>query len=114
MQAVTVIQPTLTEEKSRIQRVAAYCRVSTDSADQLHSFAAQMRYYMQKFSDSTTEVLVDVYADEGVSGVSAEKRTEFQRMLKDCRNGKINRIVTKSISRFARNTKECLETIREL
>ena len=54
MQAVTVIQPTLTEEKSRIQRVAAYCRVSTDSADQLHSFAAQIRHYMQKFSASPT------------------------------------------------------------
>ena len=114
MQAVTVIQPKLTDEKSSIKRVAAYCRVSTDSADQLHSFAAQMRHYMQKFSASPTEILVDVYADEGVSGVSAEKRTEFQRMLKDCRNGKINRIVTKSISRFARNTKECLETVREL
>lgn len=114
MQAVTVIQPKLTEEKSSIKRVAAYCRVSTDSADQLHSFAAQMRYYMQKFSASDSEIFIDVYADEGVSGVSAEKRTEFQRMLKDCRNGKINRIVTKSISRFARNTKECLETVREL
>lgn len=69
MQAVTVIQPKLTEEKSSIKRVAAYCRVSTDSADQLHSFAAQMRYYMQKFSASDSEIFIDVYADEGVSGV---------------------------------------------
>ena len=114
MPTITVIQPTLTEEKIRIQRVAAYCRVSSDSEDQLHSFAAQMRHYTQAFSGSATEILVDVYADEGISGVTAAKRTEFQRMLKDCRSGKIDRIVTKSISRFARNTKECLETVREL
>lgn len=114
MPTITVIQPTITEEKIRIQRVAAYCRVSSDSEDQLHSFAAQMRYYTQAFSGSATEILVDVYADEGISGVTTAKRTEFQRMLKDCRNGKIDRIVTKSISRFARNTKECLETVREL
>lgn len=114
MPTITVIQPTITEEKIRIQRVAAYCRVSSDSEDQLHSFAAQMRHYTQAFSGSNTEILVDVYADEGISGVTATKRTEFQRMLKDCRSGKIDRIVTKSISRFARNTKECLETVREL
>ena len=114
MPTITVIQPTLTEEKIRIRRVAAYCRVSSDSEDQLHSFAAQMRYYTQAFSGSATEILVDVYADEGISGVTTAKRTEFQRMLKDCRSGKIDRIVTKSISRFARNTKECLETVREL
>ena len=114
MPTITVIQPTLTEEKIQIQRVAAYCRVSSDSEDQLHSFAAQMRHYTQAFSDSAKEILVDVYADEGISGITAAKRTEFQRMLKDCRSGKIDRIITKSISRFARNTKECLETVREL
>ena len=108
MPTITVIQPTITEEKIQIRRVAAYCRLSSDSNDQLHSFAAQIRHYTQAFSGSATEILVDVYADEGISGVTAEKRTEFQRMLKGCRSGKIDRIVTKSISRFARNTKESL------
>ena len=75
---------------------------------------AQMRYYENFLSDSETEILVSVYADEGVTGTRMDKREEFQRMLKDCRRGKIDRIIAKSISRFARNTKECLTVIREL
>lgn len=114
MPTVTVIQPTKTEEKSRMIRCAAYCRVSSDSADQLNSFMAQTRYYSQIFENSETEILIDVYADEGVSGTREDKRDEFQRMMQDCRKGKIDRIYTKSISRFARNTKDCLKNIREL
>lgn len=114
MPTVTVIQPTITEGKSRMIRCAAYCRVSSDSEDQLNSFMAQTRYYSQVFEDSETEELIDIYADEGITGTREDKRDEFQRMLKDCRKGKIDRIYTKSISRFARNTRDCLKNVREL
>lgn len=114
MPTVTVIQPTIAEEKSRIIRCAAYCRVSSDSEDQLNSFMAQLKYYENFLADSKTETLINVYADEGVTGTREDKREDFQRMMKDCRKGKIDRIYTKSISRFARNTKDCLKNIREL
>ncbi|MCM1228370.1 MAG: recombinase family protein [Clostridium sp.] len=114
MPTVTVIQPTITEEKSTLIRCAAYCRVSSDSEDQLNSFMAQTRYYSQVFENSETETLIDIYADEGVTGTREDKREEFQRMMKDCRKGKIDRIYAKSISRFARNTRDCLKNIREL
>ena len=112
--SITVIQPKSTEEKINKIRVAAYCRVSSDSADQLNSFMAQMRYYENFLENSKTETLVGIYADEGITGTRMDKRDDFQRMLKDCRKGKIDRIIAKSISRFARNTKECLTVIREL
>ena len=114
MPTVTVIQPTITEEKSRMIRCAAYCRVSSDSADQLNSFMAQLKYYENFLADSETETLVNVYADEGVTGTREDKREDFQRMMNDCRKGKIDRIYTKSISRFSRNTKDCLKNIRDL
>jgi DNA invertase Pin-like site-specific DNA recombinase len=94
--------------------VAAYARVSSSSNDQLNSFAAQVRYYTTLISSKENWNMVDVYADEGITGTSAEKREDFQRLLADCRRGLIDRVLVKSISRFARNTKECLETIREL
>lgn len=111
---VKVINPTITEDKESKIRVAAYCRVSTNSEDQQNSLMAQMRYYENFLSDSETEILVSVYADEGITGTRMDKREEFQRMLKDCRRGKIDRIIVKSISRFARNTKDCLSVLREL
>ena len=114
MPTVTVIQPTKTEEKSKMIRCAAYCRVSSDSEDQLNSFMAQLKYYEIFLADSETEILINVYADEGVTGTCEDKREDFQRMMNDCRKGKIDRIYTKSISRFARNTKDCLKNIREL
>ena len=95
-------------------RVAAYIRVSSASEDQLNSFAAQNRYYTNLISGKENWSLVDIYADEGITGTSAEKREDFQRLLADCRRGLIDRVLVKSISRFARNTKECLEVIREL
>lgn len=95
-------------------RVAAYCRVSTDSDDQRNSFAAQNTHYNEMISSHDRWELVDIYADEGITGTSARKRPDFQRMLTDCRKGKIDKILVKSISRFARNTTDCLETIREL
>ncbi len=114
MPTVTVIQPTITEEKSAVIRCAAYCRVSSDSEDQLNSFMAQLKYYENFLADSKTETLINVYADEGVTGTCEDRREDFQRMMSDCRKGKIDRIYTKSISRFARNTKDCLKNIREL
>ena len=113
MPTVTVIQPTLVENTEKI-RSAAYCRVSSSSEDQLNSYMAQVTYYSHKFEDSETEILVDVYADEGITGTREDKRDEFQRLMQDCRRGKIDRIYTKSISRFARNIKDCLKNVREL
>ena len=114
MPTVTVIQPTIAAEQNTKIRCAAYCRVSSDSEDQLNSFMAQTRYYEKAFENSETEQLVDIYADEGITGTREDKRDEYQRMISDCRKGKIDRIYTKSISRFARNTKDCLKNIREL
>lgn len=95
-------------------RVAAYCRVSSDSSDQLNSFMAQLNYYTTLISGKDKWIMADIYADEGISGTSAEKRQDFQRLLSDCRKGRVDKILVKSISRFARNAKDCLETIREL
>ena len=95
-------------------RVAAYCRVSTDSDDQLNSFVAQQSYYNDYIRKHDNWQFVEIYADEGITGTSAARRDDFQRMLSDCRKGRIDKILVKSISRFARNTKECLECIREL
>lgn len=113
MPIVTVIQPTAQQETVML-RVAAYCRVSSSSEDQLNSYMAQMTYYSHKFENSETEILVDLYADEGITGTCQEKRIEFLRMMQDCRHGKIDRIYTKSVSRFARNTSDCLRNVREL
>ena len=114
MPTVTVIQPTIAAEQNTKIRCAAYCRVSSDSEDQLNSFMAQTRYYEKAFEKSDREQLVDIYADEGITGTREDKRDEFQRMIKDCRRGKIDRIYTKSISRFSRNTRDCLKNVREL
>ena len=97
-----------------VLRVAAYCRVSTDSEDQLNSFAAQQSYYNDYIRKHDNWQLAEIYADEGITGTSTAKRDDFQRMLSDCRKGRIDKVLVKSISRFARNTKECLESIREL
>lgn len=97
-----------------IVRTAAYARVSSDSEDQLNSFNAQIQYYTEMLQNSDNAVFVDMYADEGISGTGTAKREEFQRLMNDCRKGKIDRILTKSVSRFARNTKDCLEAVREL
>ena len=95
-------------------RVAAYCRVSTDSDDQINSFIAQVRYYNEYIREQEDMVLVDIYADEGITGTSRSKRDEFNRMMKDCKDGKVDRILVKSVSRFVRNSLECIEAIREL
>lgn len=110
---VITIEATEKPQNAKL-RVAAYARVSSASDDQLNSFAAQNRHYSDLISSKENWRMVDIYADEGITGTSAEKREDFQRLLADCRRGLIDRVLVKSISRFARNTKECLETIREL
>ena len=97
-----------------VLRVAAYCRVSTDSTDQQHSFGVQTEYYERLIGENPLWTLADIYADEGITGTSMKRRTEFNRMIADCKRGKIDRILTKSVSRFARNTVDCLETVRML
>lgn len=95
-------------------RLAAYCRVSSDSSDQLHSFAAQIKYYSEYCKRHPEYKFVDIYADEGITGTSMEKRDDFRRMLRDCKKGLIDRIIVKSMSRFARNTEEMLTALRAL
>ena len=109
MPQVRVIQPI--SEQAKKLRVAAYARVSSDSADQLNSFATQVAYYTDFIQSKDEWEFAGLYADEAVSGTTAEKRDDFQRLLADCRTGKIDRILVKSISRFARNTLDCLQTV---
>ena len=102
------------EKKKGKLRVAAYCRVSTDDEEQLTSYEAQIGYYTDKIQGNPEWDLVEVFADEGTSGVMTKKRDEFNRMIDMCREGKIDRILTKSLSRFARNLVDSIKFIREL
>ena len=95
-------------------RVAAYARVSTDEEEQLSSYEAQVDYYTRYIQSNPEWTFVEVYADEGLSGTNTRKRRNFNRMIDDALAGKIDRIVTKSVSRFARNTVDTLTTIRKL
>ena len=104
---ITEITPQM-ERRNEPVRLAAYCRVSRDSEDQLHSFAAQIRYYKDYEKHHPEYRLVEIYADEGLTGTCMDKRDELNRMLRDCKRGKIDRIITKSVSRLARNTQDIL------
>lgn len=110
---VIVIDP-IQQNQSKKLRVAAYARVSSDSDDQENSFAAQVKAYTALIREHEDWEMVDIYADEGITGLRMDKREDFLRLLRDCRRGKIDRILTKSVSRFSRNTRDCLATIREL
>lgn len=103
-----------TERQPEIVRVAPYVRVSSMSDDQLHSFHVQYNYYYDLVTKKSEWQLVDIYADEGLTGTKTDKRDEFNRMMRDCRAGKIDRIIVKSVSRFTRNVEDCLQYIREL
>ena len=96
------------------KRVAAYCRVSTDQEEQLSSYEAQVNYYTNYIENHPDYECAGIYADEGISGTSTKKREQFNRMIEDCKAGKIDMIITKSISRFARNTLDCLNFVRLL
>ena len=111
MRKMTAIKQS--KPKKKKQRVAAYCRVSTDRTEQQHSFEMQRTYFQKVYANSDALELIDVYTDT-TSGTSSLYRPGFQRLMSDCRAGKIDRIVTKSLSRFARNTKDCLATLREM
>ncbi|SDA31239.1 Site-specific DNA recombinase [Ruminococcus sp. YE71] len=114
MAQVTIIEAVGSQNSRPKLRCAAYCRISTEIGGQKNSYSAQVNHYSTKFENSETEMLIGIYADEGISATSEDKRVEFKRMIADCRKGKIDRIYTKSISRFSRNTRDCLKNIREL
>ena len=107
------VQAGAVQEKPKI-KVAAYCRVSTDSDEQATSYEMQVEHYTEYITKNPEWELVDIYADDGISGTNTKKREEFNRMIEDCMAGKIDMIITKSISRFARNTLDCLQYIRKL
>ena len=115
---VTVIEPkrsmTVDKEKYRQKKVAAYCRVSTDSEEQLVSYANQKKVYTEMIASRKDWCFAGLFADEGKSGTRADKRPEFNKMINDCLAGKIDYIITKSVSRFARNTVDCLDYVRML
>lgn len=96
------------------QRLAAYVRVSTDDEEQIESFQSQKKYYQEKISENKDWVLVGIYADEAITGTKVDKREQFQRMIQDCMDGKIDVIMTKSVSRFSRNTVDILQYVRLL
>ena len=116
---VTVIPPIAEMQgESRIdmrpKRLAAYCRVSTDREEQEHSFETQKAMYTEMIMMKPTWQMAGIYADEGITGTVAKKRPGFMKMIEDCRKGKIDMIVTKSVSRFSRNNLDCLMYVREL
>ena len=95
-------------------KVAAYCRVSTSDADQLASLDNQKKHYEEYIKSNPEWEFVGVYSDAGISGRSAEKRKAFKQLVSDALDGRIDYILTKSISRFARNAIDCLDTARKL
>ena len=101
-------------EKVKKLRVAAYCRVSTDTDEQATSYDEQVDHYTEYIKENPDWTFAGIYADDGISGTGTKKREEFLRMIDDCMAGKIDLVVTKSISRFARNTIDCLKYIRQL
>jgi site-specific DNA recombinase len=113
MRKIRKIEPSVKALPER-KKVAAYARVSMETERLHHSLAAQVSYYSELIQKNPEWEYAGVYADEAVSGTGTAKRTEFQRMLDDCEAGKIDIILTKSISRFARNTVDLLETVRHL
>ena len=108
------VQTEINRDKYHQLRVAAYCRVSTEQEEQQNSYQVQIAYYTDLINRKKEWTLAGIFADEGISGTQTKKRTEFNRMIRMCRNKKIDLVITKSISRFARNTVDCLEYVRQL
>ena len=96
------------------KKVAAYARVSVDTESLMRSLSAQVSYYSSLIQSNPEWEYAGVYADEGITGTSADVRPKFQQLIKDCESGEIDIVLTKSISRFARNTVDLLETVRHL
>lgn len=112
MPQVQVIQP-IQQQPKRL-RVAAYARVSSDSADQLNSLSVQVDYYTHLIQENPQWEFAGIYTDEGITGTSTKHREQFNRLMDDCRAGLIDRVLVKSASRFARNTADALTAVREL
>jgi len=108
------VQTAENRDKYHQLRVAAYCRVSTEQEEQQNSYQVQIAYYTDLINRKKEWSLVGIFADEGISGTQTKKRTEFNRMIRMCKSKKIDLVITKSISRFARNTVDCLEYVRQL
>lgn len=116
---VRKIQPTVDtatqlKKEYRQLRVAAYCRVSTKQEEQLNSYEVQVKHYTERIQSEPKWTLVGIYADKGITGTSVKKRDEFNKMIRKCKQGKIDMIITKSIARFSRNTVDCLTHTRML
>lgn len=107
-------QPSYNDRQNRKIRVGAYCRVSTDSDEQELSYETQCEYYENHIGSHENWELVAIYSDEGITGTSTNKRSDFMRMIDDARAGKLDMIITKSITRFARNTVDSLMYLRIL
>ena len=101
-------------ELPKLKRVAAYARVSVERGRTLNSYSAQVSYYNDLIQKNPEWEFAGVYADLGISGTGIEKRNDFKRLLQDCEEGKIDIILTKSVSRFARNTVDLLKVVRHL
>lgn len=112
MPQVQVIQP-IQQQPKRL-RMAAYARVSSDSADQLNSLSVQVDYYTHLIQENPQWEFAGIYTDEGITGTSIKHREQFNRLMDDCRAGLIDRVLVKSASRFARNTADALTAVREL
>ena len=117
MKKITVIEPNLSEKNQEDLgkiRVCAYCRVSSMHMEQQNSFESQVSYYTKYINSNPAWEFIGIYADYGITGTKKEKRPEFMRLISDCENRLVDMVITKSISRFARNTADCLETVRKL
>ena len=107
------------DESSKVRkvdrlRVAAYCRVSTDDEDQIKSYNSMVRYYTDLIKSNKEWEMAGVYADKAITGTKVDKRENFQRLIEDCLDGKIDMVIAKSIPRFARNTLDTLKYVRML
>ncbi|EOM67156.1 resolvase [Enterococcus faecium EnGen0164] len=105
---------TAAKEKIKKLRVAAYCRVSTETEEQNSSYEVQVSHYTEFIKKNNEWEFAGIFADDGISGTNTKKRDEFNRMIAECMDGNIDMVITKSISRFARNTLDCLQYIRQL
>ncbi len=110
----TVIKQQKASEAYRQKRVVAYCRVSTNEEEQINSYNAQLAYYTEYIRGNADWHYAGIYADKGITGTSIKHRDEFNKMIRQCKRGKVDMIITKSVSRFARNTVDCLKHTRML
>ena len=114
LDVIPAIPPRALDDENFTQRVAVYARVSTDDPRQTSSYELQKNHYQDLVNRHPGWVLIDIYADEGISGTSLQHRDSFIRMIEDCREGKIDLIITKTVSRFARNVLDCIGYVRQL